>query len=263
MDLNSLVVDIIKSDYIKDCITKDNYVFTYEEQLAIILNSDKEISKKLSMLKMYLESKDAIEALGKLYINDITNIIVEMEKVLNYINGSIDNIVLTYKTDTNLVCARKLDKLLDKIGVDTIDDCIEVDINNIDEVEEIGYIVVSSEGTVIGYCLTHGVDSELYSQFVSVPNDLHIGDVVSHVGNEDKYIIVSNPILPSKFKSGLTYRDISVVVIPIELLDPEKDYKKQIEEIYTDRINNIENPCAKPDIIMEYYDTVNILNIQK
>ena len=260
MSLNKLAIDIIKSNYIKDCIEKESYEFGYDEQLAIILNSDEELSKKVDILKMYVNNKEVIDELGKSYIDDIKEIIEEMNEVIEYVNGKIDCVILTYKTDTDLICARRLSKLLDKV---MIEDCIEVDLYNIDEAEQIGYVIVNNNKEAISYCLTSGLDSDLYNKFVNIPNDLHIGDVVSTVGSDNKYIIVSNPILPNKFKNGLTYKDTSVVVIPIELLDPNSDYKKQIEEIYTDRINNIENPYAKPDIIMEYYTTVNILNIQK
>lgn len=263
MDLNNLAVDIIKSTYIRDCIAKENHRFTYEEQVAIILNSGEELSKKKDMLKLYIESKDAVNALGVVYTNNIRDIIDEMTKILEYINGSIDNTILTYKTDTNLICAKQLDRILDKIGIESLEYYIEIDIHNIETVEEIGYITVDENGIIVNYCLTNGVDSELYNQFINVPNDLHIGDVVSSVINGAEYIVVSNPLIPSKFKSGLTYEDASVVVIPTFLLASDKDYRKQIEEIYTDRINNIENPCAKPDIIMENYMTLNILDIQK
>lgn len=263
MNFNEIIIEIIKSPYIKDCIAASNHQFSYEEQIAIVLNSNEELSRKRDILKMYLESHHVIKSLDKLYVNTLQNIVNEISKVIEYVNGECSNIILTYKTDTDLHCSSKLDKLLNKIGNSVVDSSVEIDIHNIDTVEEIGYIILNDSRKLTGYCLTDGVDSDLYNCFVNIPNDIHIGDVVTAIGNDEKFIVVSNPILPSKFKSGLTYSDASVVVIPINLLDSNKDYKKQIEEIYTDRINNIENPYAKPDIIMEYYTSINLLEIQK
>lgn len=263
MDLNKLVIGIIKSDYIKDCIAKNNTQFTYEEQIAIILNSTEELSTKRNLLQLYLESDDVKNNLRTNYINDIQKIIDEIGKINEYIYGEDDNIVLIYRNDTGIYCSKKLSTLLEKIKEQLDGSCIEVDIYDVNSVEEIGCVIVDENSRVEKYSLANAVDSELYNYFITVPNDLHIGDVVSTVGSDDRFIVVSNPIAPNKFKGNLNYDDASVVVIPINLLSTDKDYKEQIEEIYTDRINNIENPCAKPDIIMEYYDTINILNIQK
>jgi hypothetical protein len=263
MDLNKLVIGIIKSNYIKDCITKNNTQFTYEEQITIILNSTEELSTKRNLLQLYLESEDVKNNLRKDYISDIQKIVNEIGKINEYIYGEDDNIVLIYKNDTGLYCSRKLSTLLEKIKEQIDGRCIEVGIYDVSSVEEIGYIIVDEDSKVEKYSLANEVDSELYNYFINIPNDLHIGDVVSTVDSDSKFIVVSNPIAPNKFKGNLNYDDASVVVIPINLLSIDKDYKEQIEKIYTDRINNIENPCAKPDIIMEYYDTINILNIQK
>ena len=263
MDLNKLVIGIIKSNYIKDCITKNNTQFTYEEQIAIILNSTEELSIKRNLLQLYLESEDVKNSLRKDYISDIQKIVNEIGKINEYIYGEDDNIVLIYKNDTELYCSKKLSTLLEKIKEQLNNKCIEIGIYDISSVEEVGYIIVDENSKMEKYSLANAVDSDLYNYFITVPNDLHIGDIVSTVNSDDKFIVVSNPITPNKFKGNLNYDDASVVVIPISLLSTDKDYKEQIEEIYTERINNIENPYAKPDIIMEYYDTINILNIQK
>lgn len=263
MDLNKLAIEIIKSNYIKDCITKNNTKFTYEEQLAIILNSTEELCIKRELLQLYLESEDVKNSLREDYISDIQKIVNEIEKITEYVYGEDNNIVLIYKSDNALYCSKKLDTLLEKIKEQLDDRCIEVGIYDINSVEEVGCIIVDKNSKIEKYSLANAVDSNLYNYFINVPNDLHIGDIISTVDSNDKFIVVSNPITPNKFKDNLSYEDASVVVIPISLLNTDKDYKEQIEKIYTERINNIENPYAKPDIIMEYYDTISILNIQK
>lgn len=263
MNFNEIIIEIIKSPYIKDCIAASNHQFSYGEQITIIINSDEELSRKRDILKMYLESSNVTKVLDKLYISNLQNIVNEMSKVIEYIDGGCSDIILTYKTDTDLHCASNLDKLLAKISDNTSDSIIEIDIHNINTVEEVGYIILNKDKKPTRYCLTDGVDCDLYNCFVNIPNDIHIGDVVTTIGNNEKFIVVSNTIMPNKFKNDLTYDDASIVVIPINLLDSNKDYKKQIEEIYTDRINNIENPYAKPDIIMKYYTSINLLEVHK
>lgn len=259
MNLNEVVIELIKSDYIKNCIRNTNHQFTYEEQLAIILNSTLDISVKRDMISEYLTVADELK---KCDIDDIKHIIDEMGRILNYASGNCEEIVWIYRKYA-VYCSKKLDKLIDKIRENITDDSVEIGIYNVNTVEEIGCIVVNSNNEIVEYSLEDSIDSELYNHFIEVPNDLHIGDVVTTDDISGKVIVVSNPMTSNKFKGNLTYSDASIVVIPINLLDKDKDYKEQIEKIYTERISNIDNPYAKPDIIMEYSCAVNILNIQK
>lgn len=259
MDLNELVIDLIKSDYIKNCIRKTNHQFTYEEQLAIILNSTVELSVKKEMLSKYL---DISNELKKCDIDDIKHIIDEIDRIIKYADGGCNEIIWAYHKH-EVYCSKKLDTLIEKVRKHTEDDSIELGIYNVDTVEEIGCIVIDNTNRIIEYSLEDSIDSELYNHFIEVPNDLHIGDVVTANDIGGKLIVVSNPMTSNKFKGNLTYNDASIVVIPINLLSNDKDYKEQIEKIYTERINSIDNPYAKPDIIMEYSYTINILDIQK
>ena len=80
MNLNEVVIELIKSDYIKNCIRNTNHQFTYEEQLAIILNSTLDISVKRDMISEYLTVADELK---KCDIDDIKHRIDEMGRILN------------------------------------------------------------------------------------------------------------------------------------------------------------------------------------
>ena len=256
MELNEAAISIIKSPYIRDYLINSNHKFSIEEQITLILNSNISIAKKKDMLYKYIESNNIKEDIKV----EVSNIINEIDTVYKYLDNTDNKYVITYSTGDRLYCCKNLHVLKSKLQEH---DLIEAAIYEIDSSDEICCITINSHNSVINYSLANCTEHYLYDKYVNIPNDIQIGDIIGTIYSEDKFIVINDTEKAQKFKNDLKYEDASVVVIPLGILDNSKDYKQQIEEIYINRINDIENPCAKPDILMENYITFKITDIIK
>jgi hypothetical protein len=260
MDLNELAISTIRSEYIRKYLTDKKHKFTVEEQVALIVHSDLSIEEKEKLFKMYRESDNISEYTCKNkedFIRNIESLLVEISVINSIINGNSDY-VLVCNCDDKIYCTNKLDRLIDK--VEDLSEYV-TNINSLYTCETIGYIQTNADNKIIDYSVEDYEGNELKKQYVHIPNELHIGSVIKTVYSDDELIIVSNTDAANNIDCKLTYEDSSVVAIPKELLNSDEDYKQQIEKVYIDRINNIENPCAKQDIIMENYVTVYLTDV--
>jgi anion-transporting ArsA/GET3 family ATPase len=260
MDLNELAISTIRSEYIRKYLTDKKHKFTVEEQVALIIHSDISIEEKEKLFKMYEQTENISEYTckdKKRFLRNIETLLVEISAITNVVNG-YSNSVLVCNCDDKTYCTNKLERLIDK--VEDLSEYV-ININSLNTCESIGYIKINADNSIIDYSIVDYENNELKKQYVHIPNELHIGSVIKTVYGDEELIIVSNTDAASNIDCKLTYEDSSVVAIPKELLDSTKDYKQQIEKIYIDRINNIENPCAKQDIIMENYVTVYLTDL--
>lgn len=277
MSLKDLALGTVKSEYIKDCITNSNKKLTIKEQITIILNSDEELCTKRDYLRVYLESAETKKELNRNQMRDLQKIIDEINSLYVYIYGYIDNIVLVYKYNAesigeddecacSVICSHTLSKLIDRVkeSNSNIDkDRICVELHNIDEGRNIGYIKTDLNGAIYEKYLENDISSDLYNEFIEIDTDLHIGDCIRTLYDDTEYVVINEPLTRTKFGGRLEYKDGFVAVVPKNVLNNEVSFKEQIEKVYAERISNIDNPLAKPDMIMENYITVSMLKITR
>jgi hypothetical protein len=219
------------------------------------------------LLKRYLDSakiNNEKSADIKNFSSELKNLVDEIKSVLEYNDGK-ENYVLVYSDDSGVYCSKSLDKLVNKlkeIHCDEKDEKIEVFIHSLDEVLTIGSIVLNSEFEAQTYDLIRDYSISITDKYVCIPNNINMGDTIETVYSNDRYIVVNNLHSLDKFSND-TYKDSSVIAIPESVLDSNRDYKSQIEDIYMNRIKDIENPCAEPDIIMENYTSIPLVDIIK
>ena len=58
MELNKLAISTIESNYIKQYLNSINHVFSLDEQITLIFNSDLTIDDKLNIYIQYLDNLD-------------------------------------------------------------------------------------------------------------------------------------------------------------------------------------------------------------
>lgn len=267
--LLKITMDKIKSNYIKEYLKKENHKFSIKEQIAIILNSDSDIVTKKQNLMRFKVSQLVKDTLAVNEYDELKKIVSRLNVIIKYAYDKTDDIILVAKIKDRLLCAKNIDNIIRKINDDDelsteVSDGLAVEIHNIYTVTQIGCMKVDVKNNKILEASTvDDIDSELYNTFIDVPSNIHMGDVVKTVGSDDEYIVINEPMQYSEFKSELTYNDSFIAVINKDILDSDKDYKKQIEEIYVNRINNIDNPLVRSDIIMDNYVTLNILEVEK
>lgn len=262
MDFNKVALECIQSDYIKKYLDKSKHKFSYIEQITIILNSNIGLWNKKDTLEKYMEDDSVKEYLGDKYIKEIKGIIDEIRLIYEYIQGK-DGYALVYKGETFLYCGSNYKIIEDNIRDSYCKvDNITVDIYNMNTGLPVGSVTFN-DGKAVEYTTDTEPDYVIKSNFVNIPNDLVIGDIVTSVYSDEKFVVVKDNTVNKQFIPELVYDDNCIVVIPIGLLQQDRSFSKQIEGIYVTRINNIENPYAKPDIIMENYSTINIIDVEK
>lgn len=256
MDTNNITIESIRSDYIKDYLKNIHHQFTLEEQATIIYNSNIVLESKIHIFENIAD--EALKQNNKQLVNNISDIIKEIEEIINIVNGD-NSKILVYEGDIQTYCSKGLQGLIKKINTKN-NKIYNIDIHNIDTVEIIGCISLNDEYEPISYELESTKDNYIKNMYVNVPTDIKIGDIIYEVGSTTEYVVVNNI---SNCNIQLDYTDDSIIVIPRSVLNNTEDYRKQIEKIYEIRISNIENPCAEPDIIMQNNMALSIFNVTK
>lgn len=262
MNLNEIAISTIKSQYLKNFIQKNEIVFTPENVVAMIVNSDISLSEKYSMLsKIYYEYK----------ISDIDKILINIEFISSILVGKNDNFVISFEPQYNEInCAKSIDVIKEYIEKHNIDLQNEnkLSIYNVNTAELVATVMVTEKVIPYTYEVIGEIsmlESELADKYFEIKSDINIGDVV-HVfndKNDTKYVVTSvNRDLNSEL--GLRYTtDNELSLVDINELGASKDYSRLINSILKQRINSLDTDKEFNDIIMNKHIRVHITMIEK
>lgn len=268
MDINNIAINSIKSDYIRNYIASLNHKFTLEEQLVIIYNSELRTSEKVDIFKNtidYVEDTGIRDALSE-YI-DSQDYYDNKDNKYCYVSTSIvGNEYCSTKIEiifNNMI--RTINKLGDELNLDDNYEHV-VHVFDIKSGRLMGKIRMTN-GELMSACCEYSIDvepSSTMNRYVNIPNDIEIGDIVYIADTEDKFVVVGIPRANECLIDAMKYSDETVSVVPISILNNEVDYKKQIEDVYRERIKNVEKP--EPffnDIIALNHFEIHITDVEK
>ena len=270
MTLNELAISTFESDYLKNYLNSMNYKFSLDEIVTIILNSNMTMSTKMSTINRVLdplESREYTCSNKERLTDDIALMRLDYNYIMNCCFGAYNSIITFFDECDNTQCFTSLGaahKKLKTLGLSLGTNIIIMDGN---DSSEVAYIDSDENGDMISYTLCKPVNgriSELYDKYIDIPNDIKIGDTIKLCGNDIEYIVVADSKIPDKLKDRSEYSiDACITAVPKSVLDPSKDYKKQVEDILEHRIKNVDNEHEELDIISKEHEHFHLSIVEK
>jgi hypothetical protein len=290
MELNDIAIGTIQSEHLKEHLKKEKKIFTPEEQVTIIYNSDLTIDEKEDILIKYLcngEVEDWFDSDDE--VNDfrikVNKIIKSIYLFRNLINMDSTVIMFDDALQYNKSCAKDLSVIKEKyrIAKEKDDRLVDLDTQitliHIDTAAILAWAEINESGDVIRYdfvreniesLITPGcmekVTSGLEDKYVNIPNDFNVGDIVTICNDitHKRYIVVADSKLPEQLQKSSDYSvDASVMIIPEECLTNDKRYKEQIDNIIKERIEKLNNGEQDIDVITKEHEHVHVTLLEK
>lgn len=282
-DLNKLAIETFKSNYLKNYLYKIEHKFTLEEIVTIVWNSNLLLDDKISIYHAIMSILLDEEVSKKYIIKDEDELIKNIQLILDdykyildalfEINKSIKPILLFYDEYDIARCFSSIDALDKKLTEDSSLNCSGITLIDGNTSNEIAYIELEKDKkyrkNILSYSLYKPVNdiiSELYDKYIDIPNDLEVGDVVTIINDKEnkRYVITADSTLPDKLKEISDYSvDACVTIIPEDVLDKNRNYKQQIEEILEKRKETYKDEIHELDIISREHDHIHLSFIEK
>lgn len=267
MRLNELTISTFESEYIKNYLTNIKHEFTLDEMITIILNSGMSLSTKIRVLDSFYNDAeiDGYRCNSDIILNDeLDSIIYDLKYALECLNGNHNSIItFTDKFDLthsvfNIEIARSaISNMNDGTHSVTIVDGLTG--------YDVAYVSLDDCLNPVNVSFIDGYDkSILWDKYIDIPNDITIGDIVTIHNSAEEYVVVYDSKLPKNLWDKSDYSvDACITVCPKEVLDADRDYKEQIEEILAKRIQNVENNNTELDIIQVNHEHLHISFVEK
>jgi hypothetical protein len=294
MELNNRAIGTIKSKHLKEYLHSINKVFTPEEQVTIIYNSDLTLLEKEQTFIEYLcngEIEDWFKSEDELnqFRIKINKILKGITLFNNLLNMQSTVIMFDDPLQYNNTCARNIkdiqniykkasekeeseDKLYDAdrqislIHLDTSTIIAWAEINSNAEVVRYDFVDEALK-QLIGEKSIDKIKSGLEDKYVDVPNDFKVGDVVTVCGSQEntEYVVTAESELPEHLRDISDYSvDASVTVVPKQYFKGDKPYKEQVEDIIKEKVANFKNGSIDDmDIITVYHEHIHLTLIEK
>lgn len=263
MNLNQLAINTISSDYIKNYLTKVNHKFTLEEQITIIFNSELDFNAKIELYNKYLSQIKDEEL--KIKIESIT---CNMEVILDALNGLVPDYVLLYEDEWDTKACRNIKDLRTNISCN-IDSTLCINICDLNTSKIVVSVIVNKEYTPIHYELpdeSKWVYSGLGDLYVNIPNDIHVGDIVSIHGDEigTEYIVIGDSDIPKELIDNCCYTvDVGVAIIPKDVIQKDdRTYREIIESIIKNRIYYVGDDKYN-DVVAKHEEHIHLTLVEK
>jgi hypothetical protein len=135
--------------------------------------------------------------------------------------------------------------------------------------KELAYIRLNDDLQVIDYSVPEDnkmiETSKLQSYFVDIPMEFEIGDIVVVAGDPERYVVCYDNVIPDNLKKKCDFMDSCITVVPESILDKNKSYKQQINDILASRIREIQfyRDAEQLDIISKYHEHICITLVEK
>lgn len=269
LELNSKAISMIESKTIKQCLSGIAYIFSIEEQISIIWNSNCIISDKIELFRVYIKN----EFIPTKIKNKLKIVISDYENISRAVNDESTDIVLKF-TDTfgeNRV-ANDIESLDRYLG-QSIQNQMYIQLLNTSTCKEYGSITIDKNAdgiSILSFSILEHTKqlSALLEHYVDIPNTFEVGDIVKEVGDtKTKYIVVDSSYMPRSIKCKCDYTDSCITVVPLSTLGAIKskaEYVEQINSIYEKRIHNIPDGVSnkKLDIIAKYHDHIHLTLVE-
>lgn len=257
INLNNMVINLIESNSIKEHLLNIQHKFSFEEQLTIIYNSKISLPFKKSLLQYYTDENKltANDCKNVKYIKkQATNMLAINETVYHMVTKVNAIILLITDNDEKSHCFKTIDTLEDYVNthkesfIDYSNSVVTILLMNTSNGECRGfincYIGINKDNITLNKMVyeleDEHLECECTNNYLDIPNDFKVGDTVSIHGEDCKYIVLTDSIIPESLKQHCDYFDSSIAVVRYGVLDPNKDYKEQIDKIIEKRVKNIE-----------------------
>lgn len=271
MELNKLAISTIESNYIKQYLNSINHVFSLDEQITLIFNSNLTIDDKLDIYIQYLDNLDRninYSDNDKTVSRQFISFIIEKIYTLKSWIESNEYTVMFSGNNYNTVCCSSLDRFkeiaTEKYKYDDTDN-YSVYLCDSKTADIAVRLELNKEFKIINYSFT---DDNMYcgieNKYIDIPNDIHVGDKVRLTGDDSIYIVISDSTIPEELKSKSEFStDICVTVVPEYVFENKSNYKEQIDSIIHNRIEKLQNSNNDTDILMDEHEYFHVLYLEK
>jgi hypothetical protein len=294
MELNNKAIETINSKHLKEYLKSVNKVFTPEEQITIIYNSDLTLLEKENIFIEYLcngEIEDWFNSEEEMqqFRFKINKIIRSIHLITNLINMDSTVIIFDDPLQYNNSCAKNLKAIQDiykkadeksKEEDKLYDADSQISIVHLDTSSILAWAELNKKGEVIRYDFVEEaiknlitddiidkIQSGLEDKYVDIPNDFKIGDIVIVCDDEEhkEYVVTAESDLPDTLRDISDYSvDASVTVVPKQYFNNDKSYKEQVEDIIKNRIDNFKSGAKDDlDIITVYHEHIHVTLLEK
>lgn len=261
---------VIKSKTIRQWVEDTKHEFSESEQISLVFNSDLTLDEKGTILE------DISSDFSKESKDEIDKILANISWVQLAYSGFYISYALLFTVEDEYSienrCIKTLDKFIEMLNDKSLSKNNKyenrLEIIDLNTSKTVAYITLNDKNEVIDYALSNEsqlVKSEIQNSYVDIDYKFDRGDIVSIVGSDERYVVCYINDISEELKKDCDWFDSSVAVIPESVLDSDKDYKEQIEEILKNRLERInsDGDYADLDIISKYHEHINITLIEK
>ena len=274
MNLNDMAINTMASNHIKKYLHDINHKFSLSEVVTLICNNSKSIAEEKEMLLKCMDKKNLEESgyeFDEEINNKINDICRNIDAVFNMISENDREHVILFDDQLDIpravVSLERLKQFLND-HVDSVDE-LTISICNIVTGEIVCYISLNNEFVPTCYNNVAIEPVDLESNYIDIPNDFHIGDIVKFTGDSQQleYVVICDSEVPSDSaisRSTYNYIDSCITVVPKKVLNgiKENTYAEYINIINKNRINNISMEIAE-DVLMKNHEHFPITCVEK
>lgn len=264
-NINNIAIESIKSSTVRNYLKSINHEFKIEEQISLIFNSDINLHEKVNIFRDLIKNDTVAENI-KEELKEILNNIDIFESI-TYSSGR--TAFLFFDEDNEVICANTLAKVQKYNINNKITEYIRVIDLESEKIESntLYDIKLNDNGEVarfFPYEAANYVFTKVEDNYVDIPNEFKVGDIVKIYNQKEKYVVVSDSTIPEHLKPNCDFIDTSITVVPKSIFNNNtRSYKEQIEDIYRNRIRHIEYSEPIIDVISREHEHINITILEK